>query len=111
MVMAVSGQQPLSLVGPARRLRATLSPTVELLHHAPSGLKRALSHRAARHGYNTGMQSLTFLDRADKLKAQPVYVLHGDEPFLKRQAQRRLRALLLGPDEDGLGVSSFDGDK
>jgi DNA polymerase-3 subunit delta len=57
------------------------------------------------------MECLTFLDRADKLKPQPVYVLHGDEPFLKRQAQRCLRQLLLGPDEDGLGASSFDGDK
>jgi DNA polymerase-3 subunit delta len=57
------------------------------------------------------MECLTFLDRGDKLKPQPVYVLHGDEPFLKRQAQLRLRKLLLGPDEDGLGVCSFDGDK
>lgn len=57
------------------------------------------------------MESLTFLDRADKLKPQPVYVLHGDEPFLKRQVQRRLKALLLGPDDDGMGATVFDGDK
>ena len=31
------------------------------------------------------MDSLAFLDKAGKQKVQPVYVLHGDEDFLKRQ--------------------------
>src|SRR4051794_36210568 len=58
-----------------------------------------------------GMEALTFLDRLDKAKLQPLYVLHGDETFLKRQVQLGLRRLVLGPDEDGFGVSSHPGDK
>ena len=30
------------------------------------------------------MDSLTFIDRAAKAKPQPLYVLHGEEQFLKR---------------------------
>ena len=32
------------------------------------------------------MDALTFLDRLDKAKPLPFYVLHGDESFLVRQA-------------------------
>ena len=31
------------------------------------------------------MDSLTFLERPPKGKPQPLYVLHGDEDFLKRR--------------------------
>ena len=57
------------------------------------------------------MEALTFLDRLDKAKPQPLYVVHGDEAFLKRQVQLGLRRLVLGPDDDGFGVSSHAGDK
>lgn len=57
------------------------------------------------------MDSLTFLDRLDKAKPQPVYVLHGDEEFLKRQAKLGIRRLVLGPNDDGFALSSYPGDK
>lgn len=57
------------------------------------------------------MDSLSFLESADKVKPRPIYVLHGDEHFLKRQATAALRRIVLGPDDDGFGLSSHDGDK
>ncbi len=57
------------------------------------------------------MDSLAFLDRAAKAKPQPVYVLHGDEHFLKRQVLVALRRVLLGADEDAFGLSAYEGDK
>ncbi|MFO0841128.1 MAG: DNA polymerase III subunit delta [Gemmataceae bacterium] len=57
------------------------------------------------------MDSLTFLDRLDKAKPQPVYVLHGDEEFLKRQAKLALRRLVLGATDDGFALASYEGDK
>lgn len=57
------------------------------------------------------MDSLTFLDRLDKAKPQPLYVLHGDEDFLKRQCLLALRRLLLGPEEDSFALTTYPGDK
>lgn len=57
------------------------------------------------------MDSLTFLQSAAKAKPRPVYVLHGDEHFLKRRVLATLRTLVLGPEDDGFGLSSRDGDK
>jgi DNA polymerase-3 subunit delta len=57
------------------------------------------------------MDGLTFLERADKAKLRPLYVLHGDEDFLKRQVLLALRAQVLGPDGDEFGVSVHAGDK
>src|SRR5262249_9548371 len=57
------------------------------------------------------MDSLTFLERAGRLKPQPVYVLHGDEDFLKRQVLAALRNLVLGMGDDSLGLSTFPGDR
>jgi DNA polymerase-3 subunit delta len=42
------------------------------------------------------MDALTFIEKAAKSKPQPVYVLHGDEAFLRRQVYPALDALLLG---------------
>ena len=39
--------------------------------------------------------------------AGPLYVLHGDEAFLKRQALRAIRDLALGPDGDEQAVSLY----
>jgi DNA polymerase-3 subunit delta len=57
------------------------------------------------------MDSLSFLDNAGQRKLEPVYVLHGDEDFLKRQIVVALRALAFGGDGDDFGFSSHAGDK
>ncbi len=57
------------------------------------------------------MDGLAFLDRAAKAKPQPVYVLHGDEDFLKRQVREKIRALVLGDGGGEFNVSSYPGDK
>jgi DNA polymerase III subunit delta len=57
------------------------------------------------------MDSLAFLDKAGKQKVQPVYVLHGDEDFLKRQVLAALQALVLGQPGESLGLSAHAGDK
>jgi DNA polymerase-3 subunit delta len=57
------------------------------------------------------MDSLTFLERPPKGKPQPLYVLHGDEDFLKRRALDALKTWILGPEGDEFGVSTHAGDK
>ncbi len=57
------------------------------------------------------MDSLAFLERVGRLTAQPVYVLHGDEDFLKRLTLAALRVLVLGSEDNAFGVSTYPGDK
>jgi DNA polymerase-3 subunit delta len=57
------------------------------------------------------MESDVFLDSAESLAVQPVYVLHGDEDFLKRQAILLLRNVVLGGEDEGFGLSNHAGDK
>jgi DNA polymerase-3 subunit delta len=57
------------------------------------------------------MDSLTFLDKAAKAKPQPIYVLPGDEAFLKRRVLEALRLRVLGPDGGEFGLSSCPGDR
>jgi DNA polymerase-3 subunit delta len=57
------------------------------------------------------MECLTFLERLDKQKPQPLYVLHGDEPFLEWQARQAIRRLILGEADDGFASSDHPGDK
>ncbi|HVS37311.1 MAG TPA: DNA polymerase III subunit delta [Gemmataceae bacterium] len=57
------------------------------------------------------MDSLAFLDRKSEKAPRSVYILHGDERLLKRRALIALRALVLGPDDEGFGVTSHGGDK
>src|SRR5881227_3515940 len=57
------------------------------------------------------MDSLTFLERPPKGKPQPLYVLHGDEDFLKRRVLDALKSWILGADGDDFGVSAHAGDK
>lgn len=57
------------------------------------------------------MDSLTFLQGAAKAKPRPIYVLHGDEHFLKRRVLAALRTLVLESDDDGFGLTGRDGDK
>lgn len=55
------------------------------------------------------MDALAFLDRPGKV--QPVYALHGDEDFLKRQVLATLQALVLGEAGESFGLSTHAGDK
>jgi DNA polymerase-3 subunit delta len=57
------------------------------------------------------MDALAFLERSPRGDPKPVYVLTGDEEFLKRQACAGLRSLVLGSAEDSFGLSSYPGDK
>jgi DNA polymerase-3 subunit delta len=57
------------------------------------------------------MDSLTFLERSSQQEPQPIYVLHGDEDFLKRQVLRALRTVLLGSEDEAFGLSTHAGDK
>src|SRR5262245_59078306 len=55
------------------------------------------------------MDCLTFLAKAPKGDPKPVYVLTGDEDFLKRQALAALTRWVLGS-EDAFGLSSYTGE-
>jgi DNA polymerase III subunit delta len=57
------------------------------------------------------MDSLAFLERPEKSKTQSVYVLHGDEPFLKRQVSAALRRVVLEGEDNEFGLSTYEGDK
>jgi DNA polymerase-3 subunit delta len=57
------------------------------------------------------MDSLTYLERGSKAKVLPLYVLFGDEPFLKRQVLLALRKRALGDESDDSAVSVHPGDK
>lgn len=57
------------------------------------------------------MDSLAFLERAKRLKPQAVYVVHGDEDFLKRQVVSTLRTVILGEEDNAFGFSTHTGDK
>jgi DNA polymerase-3 subunit delta len=57
------------------------------------------------------MDCLTFLDRADRLKPKPLYVVPGDEDFLKRQALTAIRRSAFGPDFEEAEYSTYPGDK
>ncbi|MCI0463666.1 MAG: DNA polymerase III subunit delta [Gemmataceae bacterium] len=56
------------------------------------------------------MDSLTFLERPPKGKPKSLYVVHGDEDFLKRRTLEALRGWILGPDGD-FSASTYPGDK
>jgi len=55
------------------------------------------------------MDSLAFLQNVPKLQPQSLYVLHGDEDFLKRQVVKALRRMVLQSEEDSFGLSSYAG--
>jgi len=56
------------------------------------------------------MDSLAFLEPAPSTPPQPLYVLHGDEDFLKRQVLATLRERILGGGTDDMGYSTHAGD-
>jgi DNA polymerase-3 subunit delta len=55
------------------------------------------------------MDALPFISRPPA-KIAPLYVLHGDEPFLKRQALLTIRERALGPEADEQAISVHAGD-
>ena len=55
------------------------------------------------------MDALTFIEKPlDAKKLSPVYVLHGDEDFLKRQVLTVLRKVVFGSDVFGGEIEEFD---
>lgn len=56
------------------------------------------------------MDSFTFLAGSQE-PLQPVYVLHGDEDFLKRQVLQSLRGRLFQSQDEEIGYCSYAGDK
>ena len=58
------------------------------------------------------MDALTFIEKPpDAKKLSPVYVLHGDEDFLKRQVLTVLRKVVFGSEENEFGLSMQPGDQ
>lgn len=55
------------------------------------------------------MEALAFLGKSTKVG--PLYVLHGDEAFLKRQVLLALKQRALGPDADDSTVATHAGEK
>lgn len=56
------------------------------------------------------MDSLAFLERPSA-KVLPLYVVHGDEAFLKRQVLRAIKKSVLGPEPDESAASTYPGDR
>src|SRR5260370_32839046 len=58
------------------------------------------------------MDALTFIEKPpDAKKLAPVYVLHGDEDFLKRQVLSVLRKVVFGSEENEFGFSTQPGEQ
>ncbi len=57
------------------------------------------------------MNALDYLDRIGRSPLLPLYVLHGDEPFLKRQVLKAVCRQALGEESASSGVSTHAGDK
>jgi DNA polymerase-3 subunit delta len=57
------------------------------------------------------MQALTFLRQPAKPGVLPVYVLHGDDAFLRQQAQEAIVKVALGDQADEMSISRFSGDQ
>ncbi len=58
------------------------------------------------------MDSLTFLEQANPAAPLPVYVVYGDEDFLRRRVLEALKLRILGNDENAVfGFSAHSGDK
>lgn len=57
------------------------------------------------------MDSLTYLAKSAKSGRQQVYVLAGDEDFLKRQVLAKLQPLILEEADPSFALSTYPGDK
>jgi DNA polymerase III subunit delta len=56
------------------------------------------------------MDAMDFLDGAKKLTKQPLFVLFGDEDFLKRRCRQTIIARLLGDSDPEFAVTNLSGD-
>lgn len=63
-----------------------------------------------RLAYTVFMEAIPFL-ASSKVKPGPLYVVHGDEPFLKRHVLRALRRRALGDASDEQSIALYSGDK
>lgn len=57
------------------------------------------------------MESLTFLTGLERARILPLYVVHGEEEFLKRLVLKALRQKVLGAEEAEFGLTAFAGDR
>ena len=57
------------------------------------------------------MDAIEFLTKSRKSQPQPVYVLAGDEEFLKRQARTSLVPQLLGDADPSFALSAYPGEQ
>jgi DNA polymerase-3 subunit delta len=56
------------------------------------------------------MEALSFLEKAAKAKRLPVFVLFGDEDFLKRRCREAITHLVLGDEANELAITVFNGE-
>jgi DNA polymerase-3 subunit delta len=56
------------------------------------------------------LESQAFLERQSLKTIHAVYVVHGDEDFLKREVIKRLRQQLLGNDANEFSLAVYEGD-
>ncbi len=54
---------------------------------------------------------MTFIDKGGKIKKQPVFVVAGDEDFLKRRVLSALQTAIVGEADPSFAVSTYSGDK
>jgi DNA polymerase-3 subunit delta len=57
------------------------------------------------------MDALTFLERATDTAVRPIYVVFGEEAFLKRQILASLRHSILGDGDDAFALSTHTGER
>ena len=57
------------------------------------------------------MDALAFLDKVGKATRLPIYVLSGDEDFLKRACRNAIVAKVVGDGDPEFAISSYSGDK
>lgn len=57
------------------------------------------------------MDALQFIEKATKSKRQPIYVLYGEEAFLKRRCREIIVKNVLGDADPEFAISTFTGDK
>jgi DNA polymerase-3 subunit delta len=57
------------------------------------------------------MDGSTFLEAANAGSLEPIYVVHGDEDFLKRRVLLKLRQICFGDEGECLGWTVLEGDR
>ena len=57
------------------------------------------------------MDALAFLDKIPQAVRQPIYVLAGDEDFLKRACRDAVVAKVVGDGDPEFAISNYAGDK